>query len=115
MCSFFSSFFFTSRRRHTRCALVTGVQTCSFPIYLWVRPNNLDGGAPGLRDRLALLDAARSLLVVEAGGLDRDREDRFRRLWDGAGLSAAISAQRLVWERVCKLVSISVVAVTLTK
>src|SRR3546814_19062060 len=27
------SFFFSSRRRHTRCALVTGVQTCALPIY----------------------------------------------------------------------------------
>src|SRR3546814_9256362 len=29
-------FFFSSRRRHTRCALVTGVQTCALPIYLHV-------------------------------------------------------------------------------
>src|SRR3546814_4108861 len=27
-----SSFFFSSRRRHTRCALGTGVQTCALPI-----------------------------------------------------------------------------------
>src|SRR3546814_2571353 len=27
-------FFFSSRRRHTRCALVTGVQTCALPILL---------------------------------------------------------------------------------
>src|SRR3546814_7676096 len=26
-------FFFSSRRRHTRCALVTGVQTCARPIF----------------------------------------------------------------------------------
>src|SRR3546814_20118179 len=26
-------FFFSSRRRHTRCSLVTGVQTCALPIY----------------------------------------------------------------------------------
>src|SRR3546814_16680556 len=29
----FLYFFFSSRRRHTRCALVTGVQTCALPIY----------------------------------------------------------------------------------
>src|SRR3546814_4119113 len=29
---FLSVFFFSSRRRHTRCALVTGVQTCALPI-----------------------------------------------------------------------------------
>src|SRR3546814_6446976 len=27
-------FFFASRRLHTRCALVTGVQTCALPIWL---------------------------------------------------------------------------------
>src|SRR3546814_2003010 len=29
-------FFFSSRRRHTRCALVTGVQTCALPIFYLV-------------------------------------------------------------------------------
>src|SRR3546814_7176740 len=29
----FVFFFLSSRRRHTRCALVTGVQTCALPIY----------------------------------------------------------------------------------
>src|SRR3546814_9362549 len=29
-----SYFFFSSRRRHTRCALVTGVQTCALPIFI---------------------------------------------------------------------------------
>src|SRR3546814_10003117 len=33
----FVIFFFSSRRRHTRCALVTGVQTCALPIYVGVR------------------------------------------------------------------------------
>src|SRR3546814_6063084 len=34
MCVYFvlCVFFFSSRRRHTRCALVTGVQTCALPI-----------------------------------------------------------------------------------
>src|SRR3546814_2015602 len=32
LCMF--SFFFSSRRRHTRCALVTGVQTCALPIFI---------------------------------------------------------------------------------
>src|SRR3546814_5720559 len=38
-------FFFSSRRRHTRCALVTGVQTCALPIY--VLHNHVGGSAPG--------------------------------------------------------------------
>src|SRR3546814_5477716 len=32
-CRSLISFFFSSRRRHTSCALVTGVQTCALPIY----------------------------------------------------------------------------------
>src|SRR3546814_10862397 len=33
LCSHLLGFFFSSRRRHTRCALVTGVQTCALPIF----------------------------------------------------------------------------------
>src|SRR3546814_3923371 len=33
LCVYFVFFFFSSRRRHTRCALVTGIQTCALPIY----------------------------------------------------------------------------------
>src|SRR3546814_17016928 len=29
-------FFYSSRRRHTRCALVTGVQTCALPIFILI-------------------------------------------------------------------------------
>src|SRR3546814_10767493 len=42
------SFFFSSRRRHTSCALVTGVQTCALPIFMlrklaaYERQNQLD-------------------------------------------------------------------------
>src|SRR3546814_10303290 len=33
---YFCLFFFSSRRRHTRCELVTGVQTCALPILTMV-------------------------------------------------------------------------------
>src|SRR3546814_2399724 len=36
-------FFFSSRRRHTRCALVTGVQTCALPI--WDKAEAIVGSA----------------------------------------------------------------------
>src|SRR3546814_7675972 len=36
--SMYVVFFFSSRRRHTRCALVTGVQTCALPISLAIAP-----------------------------------------------------------------------------
>src|SRR3546814_20852723 len=45
------SFFFSSRRRHTRCALVTGVQTCALPIF---------AAQTGRRDGLADPSAGRS-------------------------------------------------------
>src|SRR3546814_7909070 len=49
----FMFFCFSSRRRHTRCALVTGVQTCALPISL---ARQSDREALGLyRGRLCLL------------------------------------------------------------
>src|SRR3546814_2763488 len=45
----FGFFFFSSRRRHTRCALVTGVQTCALPISSgkreWRMANDAAGSA----------------------------------------------------------------------
>src|SRR3546814_1518097 len=38
---FFLFFFFSSRKRHTRCALVTGVQTCALPIFDIVKHRSL--------------------------------------------------------------------------
>src|SRR3546814_16854662 len=40
-------FFFSSRRRHTRCALVTGVQTCALPITPAQRAQLAALGIPG--------------------------------------------------------------------
>src|SRR3546814_20258794 len=40
--------FFSSRRRHTRCALVTGVQTCALPILDEARQRNTRGLGLGL-------------------------------------------------------------------
>src|SRR3546814_5294690 len=42
--SIFYMFFFSSRRRHTRCALVTGVQTCALPIFSLARLAQLEVG-----------------------------------------------------------------------
>src|SRR3546814_6187042 len=41
-------FFCYSRRRHTRCALVTGVQTCALPILLILDLE--DAVAPSMKD-----------------------------------------------------------------
>src|SRR3546814_1578358 len=40
-------FFFSSRRRHTRCALVTGVQTCALPISAVAQPPSASAAAKG--------------------------------------------------------------------
>src|SRR3546814_10876392 len=44
-------FFFSSRRRHTRCALVTGVQTCALPISSSPRNVCYSGNSLVLADR----------------------------------------------------------------
>src|SRR3546814_1137299 len=54
-CGFY--FFFASRRRHTRCALVTGVQTCALPICALI----LDGGTSQLGRGESIADTARVL------------------------------------------------------
>src|SRR3546814_9566868 len=60
--------FFSSRRRHTRCALVTGVQTCALPISERMQAN-LDkmGG---------LVHSQRVLLALTQAGVSR--EDAYR-------------------------------------
>src|SRR3546814_9177334 len=40
-CSLFHDFCFSSRRRHTRCALVTGGQTCALPICMRTSASNI--------------------------------------------------------------------------
>src|SRR3546814_314902 len=49
---FWFIFFFSSRRRHTRCALVTVVQTCALPISLQV--------PDGIHDQAQLMDCFRA-------------------------------------------------------
>src|SRR3546814_3715911 len=52
-------FFFSSRRRHTRCALVTGVQTCALPISGQPYCRSRAGGTP-----MGRLSAPRTLVVT---------------------------------------------------
>src|SRR3546814_17621323 len=69
-------FFFSSRRRHTRCALVTGVQTCALPIFRcirWAAEGSIMDGAPiSARlidsDELAIADALTSEDAELLGG-----------------------------------------------
>src|SRR3546814_8766857 len=68
-------FFFSSRRLHTRCALVTGVQTCALPIYgdeLGEAAHaDCRGVAPDAQEALEVGDAIRrglDMAVEEHGG-----------------------------------------------
>src|SRR3546814_9921492 len=57
-------FFFSSRRRHTRCALVTGVQTCALPIYMLERGVDMEIDAlvaVARRERRELFEAGDEL------------------------------------------------------
>src|SRR3546814_15848444 len=60
------SFFFSSRRRHTRCALVTGVQTCALPIYEQLRtpPQAVRGRYPERRHDVLYRDACQRQRAV---------------------------------------------------
>src|SRR3546814_3874466 len=77
-------FFFSSRRRHTRCALVTGVQTCALPIFF----------GPGTGSFL-------TLTLVALGGLGLVRaigNTKFLNLATNiAGLLAMIVGGHVLW------------------
>src|SRR3546814_1066121 len=57
-------FFFSSRRRHTRCALVTGVQTCALPISV-VALNVQDTDVVKAGQLLVQLDPADATIALE--------------------------------------------------
>src|SRR3546814_17598437 len=83
-------FFFSSRRRHTRCALVTGVQTCALPISQGFARHYPAGPAVGhLTGYVGAASAeeyekTKDPLLVTPGfkigkdGLERSLEDRLR-------------------------------------
>src|SRR3546814_10429666 len=64
-CSCSVCFFFSSRRRHTSCALVTGVQTCALPIShaAWLAAR--DPRTPPLARLLAVAVAAYALSPID--------------------------------------------------
>src|SRR3546814_18902977 len=59
-------FFFSSRRRHTRCALVTGVQTCALPISGEGVPQARAGLLPQIDGSLTLQQAKGGQVVLRA-------------------------------------------------
>src|SRR3546814_10359190 len=76
----FVCFFFSSRRRHTRCALVTGVQTCALPISEAQRLGRILAGLmpeePEVLALLALMEIQASRLAARAGADGARSEER---------------------------------------
>src|SRR3546814_12844521 len=116
-------FFCSSRRRHTRCALVTGVQTCALPILIGaqLRRNRPDRVADrGIRFEEVGIEAARAAGIVIIKHPDIDAETVRQRLGIATveidlGATLAELGRASCRERVCQYVSISVVAESLNK
>src|SRR3546814_3856710 len=85
------SFFFSSRRRHTRCALVTGVQTCALPIssdrlgrylHLVLFENSQDLFGPNFPELADLDDACLALFRDTLGGCRELDDEHFQAIED---------------------------------
>src|SRR3546814_6329018 len=87
-------FFFSSRRRHTRCALVTGVQTCAVPISFETKRAKARIDVVGL---ILLVVSVCAFHVMLDTGLEHDW---FGSVWIvGLAVVAAISfAAFVIWE-----------------
>src|SRR3546814_17333925 len=128
-------FFFSSRRRHTRCALVTGVQTCALPIYSGAGPGAYSASKAGVINlaKVAAQQLSTSGVRVNAvcpglteTGMTKPTFDYAKakevthKLGQLNPLRRAAQPEEQIGrascrERVCQYVSISVVAVALKK
>ena len=75
-------------RRHERALMLRGFRALGVS-GLQLRPDNLHGGVPGLREDLRALGLADQATVIAVGELSREDEQRARGLWDLAALEAA--------------------------
>src|SRR3546814_1259472 len=69
---YFHFFFFSSSRRQTRCALVTGVQTCALPIYRLADRRGIERLVDALRIGPGVLAVAFGQVVAAMVGGQRD-------------------------------------------
>src|SRR3546814_9560961 len=94
---------FSRRRRHTRCALVTGVQTCALPICVAADDAGLVFLAIGERhrDRIdgrALRTGCDDVVVGDDIAVGRDQETRAERFALARDRAAATAAAELLEE-----------------
>src|SRR3546814_5052705 len=93
-----SYFFFSSRRRHTRCALVTGVQTCALPILREaIAFDARRGGRAGFQPSSGL-GISLSVFMMPCGS---KAALIARRAWRRAGLARRPSSARFIWPMPC--------------
>src|SRR3546814_4007013 len=88
-------FFFSSRRRHTRCAVVTGVQTCALPI------SNCECPITGARNQPGTLAPStvqrNTLPVLPAGSSERSTNQPFCRSEERRVGKECVSTCRARW------------------
>src|SRR3546814_6661337 len=89
-------FFFSSRRRHTSCALVTGVQTCALPIWFEIAVTD----APDEADLEAVRDGLVAYNTPWAGTSGRRALAVLAK--DPAGRVLGEIGRASWWERVCQ-------------
>src|SRR3546814_6020051 len=74
-------FFFSSRRRHTRCALVTGVQTCALPISRVLCAYDSAGGSSSSIASLSLIFPLEERLRSEERRVGKECVSTCRSRW----------------------------------
>src|SRR3546814_1803469 len=102
----YSVFFFSSRRRHTRCALVTGVQTCALPIFPYGLISR--GGTPKTVDFYILHEGPLGVFddtlteikyadLIEDGNVERSATGGWIGITDKYWLTALVPTQGEAW------------------
>lgn len=82
------------RRARTRARALQLLGFEALSAALRVRPDNLVGGVPAVRQRLAALGYAPAPVVFKLSALDPDTDARARSLWDVSALEAGYAAIR---------------------
>src|SRR3546814_2891087 len=96
-------FFCSSRRRHTRCALVTGVQTCALPI-LFSFSGTMSGS--DMQGQITAINRAQAVIEFALDGTIRDANENFLKVmgYSLAEIKGKQIGRASCRERVCQYV-----------